>query len=129
MINSSIESNKESIKEIKLENNDNLYNKINNSNEKKELKRYYNKKKKNLIKFISYLKSIFINNKNYSKSNIRLMKRFWINKISEENIVQMDLKLYKLMNQSNKKSGFTHIHNLIDDFKNNRVNNKDYKKK
>ena len=129
MIKSSIESNKESIKEIKLENNDNLYNKINNSNEKKELKRYYNKKKKNLIKFISYLKSIFINNKNYSKSNIRLMKRFWINKISEENIVQMDLKLYKLMNQSNKKSGFTHIHNLIDDFKNNRVNNKDYKKK
>ena len=129
MINSSIESNKERIKEIKLENNDNLYNKINNSNEKKELKRYYNKKKKNLIKFISYLKSIFINNKNYSKSYIRLMKRFWINKISEENIVQMDLKLYKLMNQSNKKSGFTHIHNLIDDFKNNRVNNKDYKKK
>ena len=128
MINSSIESNKESIKEIKLENNENLYNKINNSNEKKELQRYYNKKKKKLIKFTSYLKSIIINKKNYSNSNIRLMKRFWINKISEENIVQMDLKLYKLLNQSNKKSGFTHIHNLIDDFKNNRVNSIDHKR-
>ena len=50
-----------------------------------------------------------------TKSNIRLMKKFWVNKVSEENIVLMDLKLYRLL--SKKADSSTHIYNLIDDYK------------
>ena len=59
------------------------------------------------------------------------MKKFWINKISEENIVHMDLKLYKLINNY-EKGEFTHINHLIDDFKDKKlyknINNNELKK-
>jgi len=43
------------------------------------------------------------------------MHKFWINKISEENIVQMDLKLYKLSPKHVKYSEVMHINNLLDE--------------
>ena len=115
--------------------NNNLDNSIEQTNIKPDSKRdnYYGKNNKNkAINFSLYLKSLFKEKIKNSHSNIRLMKKFWINKISEENIVYMDLKLYKLLNNF-EKSEFTHINNLIDDFKDqksyNIANNNELKKK
>ena len=41
------------------------------------------------------------------------MNKFWINEISEENIIQMDLKIYKLHHRYLKKNSSTHINNFI----------------
>ena len=130
MINSSVESNKESIKEINIENKNGLNNSIIESNLKQETQRDNNKnnyKKNNRIKFSSYVKSLFLNKIKVNKSSIKLMQKFWINKISEENIVQMDLKLYKLLNQSIKKGASTHLNNLLDDIKDKKMINVEYK--
>ena len=130
LINSSVESNKESIKEINIENKNDLNNSIIESNLKQETQRDNNKnnyKKNNRIKFSSYVKSLFLNKIKVNKSSIKLMQKFWINKISEENIVQMDLKLYKLLNQSIKKGASTHLNNLLDDIKDKKMINVEYK--
>lgn len=102
----------------KYENNDKRFSKIIKIDKKR-------KKDKKFISFCSFIKSLFSKNVSESnnKSNIRLMHKFWINKISEENIVQMDLKLYKLSNKSFKKADSINIHNLIDDSKENSNNN------
>ena len=44
------------------------------------------------------------------------MHKFWINEISEENIVQMGLKLYKLNNRFLNQNSM-HINNLIEESK------------
>ena len=118
----------------KINNNNNLDNSIEQTNIKQETKRDYNLKKskrKKSIYFSLYLKSLFKGKIKNSHSNIRLMKKFWINKISEENIVHMDLKLYKLINNY-EKGEFTHINHLIDDFKDKKlyknINNNELKK-
>ena len=95
-------------KNIELNNNNNnnkpssqIHNKIKNK-----------KRKATFISFVNFIKSIFIQKVKDFVSNVRLMHKYWINKISEENIVLMDLKLYKLLHKS---SNSMHINNLIDD--------------
>lgn len=73
------------------------------------------KKVKNPIKLWTYIKSLFHEKIKDKETNIRLMHKFWINKISEENIVQMDLKLYKLSPKHVKYSEVMHINNLLDE--------------
>ena len=72
---------------------------------------------KKKIKLWTFIKSIFIEKIKDKDTNIRLMHKFWINKISEENIVQMDLKLFKLSPKYVKFHDVMHINNLIDDYK------------
>ena len=87
-------------------------------------KKIKNGELKNKIGFFSYLKSIF--NKNGKSSyNIILMSRFWINKISEENIVHMDLNLYKLSFEVRKnilRQSEININNLIKGLDDNSFN-------
>ena len=85
---------------------------ISATNTPKEQKK---KKKNKSIKLCDYIKSIFIEKIKDRDTNIRLMHKFWINKISEENIVQMDLKLYKLSPKHIKYSEDMHINNLLDE--------------
>ena len=66
---------------------------------------------------MDFIKSIFIEKIKDKYTNIRVMHKFWINKISEENIVQMDLKLFKLSPKYVKFHDVMHINNLIDDYK------------
>ena len=72
---------------------------------------------KKKIKLWTFIKSIFIEKIKDKDTNIRVMHKFWINKISEENIVQMDLKLFKLSPKYVKFHDVMHINNLIDDYK------------
>ena len=62
---------------------------------------------------ITFIKSFLKCKIKDNNSNIRLMKKFWMNEISEENIVQMDLKIYKLYHRYLKKNTSTHINNFI----------------
>ena len=71
---------------------------------------------KKKIKLWTFIKSIFIEKIKDKDTNIRLMHKFWINKISEENIVQMDLKLFKLSPKYVKFHDVMHINNVIDDY-------------
>ena len=101
---------------------------IDDRNNKKSIsqKNQGNKLKIKIISFCSFLKSLFKEKVKNNNNNIRLMHKFWINKISEENIVQMDLKLYKLSHKFIKRNSF-HIHNLIEDSKENKAKDVDYK--
>ena len=71
------------------------------------------RKKKHKISFCSFFKTIFKEKIKDNDNNIRLMHKFWINEISEENIVQMGLKLYKLSNRFLGRNSM-HINNLIE---------------
>ena len=63
-----------------------------------------------------FFKTIFKEKVKDNENNIRLMHKFWINEISEENIVQMDLKLYKLSNRFLNRNSM-HINNFIEESK------------
>ena len=85
-------------------NNKKIFNKVNKT---------VKKKKANIISFFNFIKSIFKEKISNNESNVRLMHKYWIKKISEENIVFMDLKLYKLYHKYTKSD--MHINNLIED--------------
>ena len=101
------------------------FNNKQNNNMNKIIKR----KKGNIISFFLYIKSIFKAKIKDTDSNIRLMHKFWINKISEENIVHMDLKLYKLSHKYLKSGSSMHINNLIEDSQYKKRNSSDYETK
>jgi hypothetical protein len=101
------------------------FNNKQNNNMNKIIKR----KKGNIISFFLYIKSIFKAKIKDTDSNIRLMHKFWINKISEENIVHMDLKLYKLSHKYLKSGSSMHINNLIEDSEYKKRNSSDYESK
>ena len=81
-----------------------------------KIKKTKKKTKKHKISFCSFFKTIFKEKIKDNDNNIRLMHKFWINEISEENIVEMDLKLYKLSNRYLGRNSM-HINNLIEEFK------------
>ncbi len=101
------------------------FNNKQNNNMNKIIKR----KKGNIISFFLYIKSIFKAKIKDTDSNIRLMHKFWINKISEENIVHMDLKLYKLSHKYLKSGSSMHINNLIEDSQYKKRYSSDYETK
>ena len=81
-----------------------------------KIKKTKKKNKKEQISFCSFFKTIFKEKIKDNNNNIRLMHKFWINEISEENIVQMGLKLYKLNNRFLNQNSM-HINNLIEESK------------
>ena len=103
---------------------DSLNNKQNN-----QMNKIIKRKNGNIISFLFYIKSIFKAKIKDTDSNIRLMHKFWINKISEENIVHMDLKLYKLSHKYLKSGSSMHINNLIEDSEYKKRNSSDYESK
>ena len=128
-INSNDENDSNNKNSNENQNNKKKSNKENNmekSSTKKESKIINPKKKTKSvpIKFWFFIKSLFKDKIKDSDSNIRLMHKFWTNKISEENIVQMDLKLYKLIPKYFKTDEYMHILNLIDDSKDSGKKNK-----
>ena len=135
-INNYVNINEDSKNNSSKKNSNNQYNNINkirDNNENKEKPfeknslKYSGKKMKNKsIKFCSFIKSIFYEKIKDESSNIRLIYKFWINKISEENIVQMDLNLYKLSHHYLNITDHMHINNLIIDSKDYKESNKAY---
>ena len=122
-------SSKNSSKNNNIENNTDKKYDINNNKNHSQIKSKIKKKKVNFIGFFYFITSLFKEKVKDNDSNIKLMHKFWINKISEENIVLMDLKLYKLSNKYNK-SGSMHINNLIEDSSHiKKDNNSDYEMK
>jgi len=118
--------NREDINNInkneKFSNKNNIMNRldtIDNAQNKpiSKIKKTNHKIKKHEISFYSFFKSIFTEKIKDNDNNIRLMHKFWINEISEENIVQMDLKLYKLSNKILNRNSM-HINNFIEESKN-----------
>ena len=107
--NYEIKNEERKIKKNDIQINSNIFNKrkipIINSIEKE--------KKIKLIDFITFIKSLLKCKIKDNNTNIRLMNKFWINEISEENIIQMDLKIYKLQNRYLKNNSSTHINNFI----------------
>ena len=87
-----------------------------NNAQNSKIKKNNKKKKKHKISFCSFFKTIFKEKIKDNDNNIRLMHKFWINEISEENIVQMGLKLYKLSNRFLGRNSM-HINNLIEESK------------
>ena len=107
--NYDIKNEESKIKKNDIQINPNIFNKrkipIINSIEKE--------KNFELIDFITFIKGLLKCKIKDNNTNIRLMNKFWINEISEENIVQMDLKIYKLHHRYLKKNSSTHINNFI----------------
>ena len=81
-----------------------------------KIKKSNKKIKKHQISFCFFFKTIFKEKVKDNENNIRLTHKFWINEISEENIVQMDLKLYKLSNRFLNRNSM-HINNFIEESK------------
>lgn len=107
--NIDIKSAENKIKKNDIQINSNIANKrkIHNINSQEKQKKF------KLINFITFIKGLFKCKIKDNNTNIRLMNKFWINEISEENIVQMDLKIYKLYHRYLKKNTSTHINNFI----------------
>ena len=102
---------------------------INNNKNPSQINNKIKKKKVNFISFFNFITSLFKEKIKGSNSNIKLMQKFWINTISEENIVVMDLKLYKLSHKYLKSGSSMHINNLIEDSEYKKRNSSDYESK
>ena len=88
----------------------------NQKDNKNNIKKSQNNEFKKKIGFLDYLKT-FYNKKGKMGYNIELMSKFWIQKISEENLIRLDLSLYKLSMEVHKtliRQSQINIDNLIE---------------